>query len=455
MASKQTYEEALRKYMEGQYNEAFQLFCDSQELCESKFYIGLSFEKGYGVEKDLQEAVKWFNQAALGGHPAAMFRLGLCYENGIGIAKNLPMARYWYGLGAKAGNPGAAGHLENLPPIDNNENTGDNKPGHPLESYDLTPKPIRPACSKPKTSDKPEVIEDTALKDLQPAVKQPNKSKDKAYFGTPLLQKKGNPKSKKNGTPKKDENQIYSATKSEKKINKFALVILGFLGIIVIIGVYTYFSSNDSFKIKRTENVDTSPIDTPEEMEIEVDSIDIYDSIPESNIKIDIEKERTSDPLSEKVEKKSDDVKDSYPSKPKYKSPEKGKYSSEYIGSSNALIYVPKLLDKQILVENEKRYYGYKSARLVTKSIKYSGSPKSFLATEEWSGMRPTYDSTHGNSAVQTGHYKDAIYYRKVRIIDGIAYYAIFHVPEDDQIADSFKEMTEFIFDNDHFPLNK
>ncbi len=117
MTSRQKYESALKNYKEGRFKSAFLLFCDTEELPESKFYIGLSFEKGNGVNKNLEEAVRWYSQSAIEGHPSAMYRLGLCYENGTGIVKSLHQARYWYELGALAGNPGAADHLENLSPL--------------------------------------------------------------------------------------------------------------------------------------------------------------------------------------------------------------------------------------------------------------------------------------------------------------------------------------------------
>lgn len=60
-----------------------------------------------GVEKNEQEAVKWFRLSALQGNPLAQNSLGFCYEEGLGIDKDAKFAAYWYLKAAKQGNPWA------------------------------------------------------------------------------------------------------------------------------------------------------------------------------------------------------------------------------------------------------------------------------------------------------------------------------------------------------------
>ena len=46
------------------------------------------YMSGNGVEKDEQEAVKWWRKAAETDFAVAKYRLGRCYEDGIGVEKN-------------------------------------------------------------------------------------------------------------------------------------------------------------------------------------------------------------------------------------------------------------------------------------------------------------------------------------------------------------------------------
>lgn len=60
-----------------------------------------------GVEKNEQEAVKWFRRSALQGNSLAQNSLGFCYEEGLGIEKDPKFAAYWYLKASRQGNPWA------------------------------------------------------------------------------------------------------------------------------------------------------------------------------------------------------------------------------------------------------------------------------------------------------------------------------------------------------------
>ena len=57
--------------------------------------------------KDYGKAVEWYRKAADQGEPAAQFSLGLMYEQGTGVNRNLTEADRWYRLAAKNGDPDA------------------------------------------------------------------------------------------------------------------------------------------------------------------------------------------------------------------------------------------------------------------------------------------------------------------------------------------------------------
>ena len=57
------------------------------------------------VTRDSQQAVHWFSKAATAGHEHAGSLLGLMYQNGWGVAKNLTESEKWWEFVALRGNP--------------------------------------------------------------------------------------------------------------------------------------------------------------------------------------------------------------------------------------------------------------------------------------------------------------------------------------------------------------
>jgi TPR repeat protein len=50
---------------------------------------------GLGTETDYKKAVEWLFKAANRGFPDSQYHLGIMYENGWGVMKNLEVANYW------------------------------------------------------------------------------------------------------------------------------------------------------------------------------------------------------------------------------------------------------------------------------------------------------------------------------------------------------------------------
>mmetsp|Transcript_16992 Transcript_16992/g.41725 ORF Transcript_16992/g.41725 Transcript_16992/m.41725 type:complete len:381 (-) Transcript_16992:179-1321(-) len=84
----------------------------TEKLCSFSMYrLGICFENGYGVEKDLKAAANWYDQAAKRGNHLAQYNIGVCYDQGIGVLEDPTTAVKWYELSAGQGNMDAACNL--------------------------------------------------------------------------------------------------------------------------------------------------------------------------------------------------------------------------------------------------------------------------------------------------------------------------------------------------------
>ncbi len=80
----------------------------------SQFELGLKFAKGDGVEKNLDEAARWYRKAADQGDASAQCNLGFCYYNGLGVAKDLSEAFRLFEASANQGNADAQANLASM-----------------------------------------------------------------------------------------------------------------------------------------------------------------------------------------------------------------------------------------------------------------------------------------------------------------------------------------------------
>jgi uncharacterized protein len=69
----------------------------------AQFYIGTCYEHGYGTDKDIELAFKWFLKAAKQGHRESQFNIGFFYANGECVKQDYKKAVYWYSLSAFQG----------------------------------------------------------------------------------------------------------------------------------------------------------------------------------------------------------------------------------------------------------------------------------------------------------------------------------------------------------------
>ena len=78
---------------------------------EAAVKLGESYMKGEGVERNEEEAVKWFRLAAEQGDADAQNRLGCCYWDGKGVSIDLRKAVKWWYLAAQQGHEEARNNL--------------------------------------------------------------------------------------------------------------------------------------------------------------------------------------------------------------------------------------------------------------------------------------------------------------------------------------------------------
>ncbi len=77
-------------------------------------YVADMYYLGNGVEKDLQKARYWYQQAATKGDAKAQVSLGYMYNYGEGIAQDYQQAIYWYQQSAQQDNPYAQLYLGDI-----------------------------------------------------------------------------------------------------------------------------------------------------------------------------------------------------------------------------------------------------------------------------------------------------------------------------------------------------
>ena len=80
----------------------------------AQFTLGKHYYFGDQVEKDLDQAARWFTAAAEQGVPGAQFYLGYMYDDGVGIAQDATLAAKWYRAAAEQGHPEAQENLGRL-----------------------------------------------------------------------------------------------------------------------------------------------------------------------------------------------------------------------------------------------------------------------------------------------------------------------------------------------------
>lgn len=96
------------------YEEALKWFLVAKNYAPSQTFIGFSYHKGLGVEKDFSKAYQWYLLAATQGYSLAENNLGSLYSNGFGVEKDRSKAHHWLLLAANRGLSTAQNNLGSM-----------------------------------------------------------------------------------------------------------------------------------------------------------------------------------------------------------------------------------------------------------------------------------------------------------------------------------------------------
>ena len=97
--------------------KAFELFMLSakQNNARAQFKLATAFEQGtLTAQQDRIKAFYWYERSARLSYVPAMLSLAYCHENGIGCMVNLNDAVEWYQKAALTGDVSALDHLERV-----------------------------------------------------------------------------------------------------------------------------------------------------------------------------------------------------------------------------------------------------------------------------------------------------------------------------------------------------
>lgn len=100
------FREAMEAYQNDEYQLAIRLWrpLALDDHVKAKFFMGIAYDVGLGVERDPVQAVWWYKQAARGGNSFAQHNLGVAYAQGEGIETNMQKALNWWSRSAQQGN---------------------------------------------------------------------------------------------------------------------------------------------------------------------------------------------------------------------------------------------------------------------------------------------------------------------------------------------------------------
>ena len=105
-----------QSYLKGDFLAAFDEWLPLAELgdVEAQYNLGVMYDQGTGMEKDLGKAAEWYRKAAEQGFVDAHAHLGLMYYHGQGVSRDVEKAARWLQLASDHGDTESADILRRI-----------------------------------------------------------------------------------------------------------------------------------------------------------------------------------------------------------------------------------------------------------------------------------------------------------------------------------------------------
>ena len=96
--AKEIYKQAKALYDAKNYEQAVPLLRTAAEKGNKKaqYRLGRCYEKGKGVQKDLNMAFSLYTKGAAQNHAKSQYALGRCYLRGKGVQADKALAKKWF-----------------------------------------------------------------------------------------------------------------------------------------------------------------------------------------------------------------------------------------------------------------------------------------------------------------------------------------------------------------------
>ncbi len=80
----------------------------NQNDAQAQYKLGLMYELGMGIEKDLNQAFAWYQKSADQANAKAQYNLGIFYALAKGVEKDIEQSKYWIRAANKNGYSGGS-----------------------------------------------------------------------------------------------------------------------------------------------------------------------------------------------------------------------------------------------------------------------------------------------------------------------------------------------------------
>ncbi len=90
-------QDGINAYFDGDYAAALENLTPEAETDDviAQYFLGEMYLQGKGVDQDFEQAVAWYERAALNGHPEAQAALGSLEMLGLGVPRHPTSGYFW------------------------------------------------------------------------------------------------------------------------------------------------------------------------------------------------------------------------------------------------------------------------------------------------------------------------------------------------------------------------